>query len=138
MPSIDPNRGADSELTGFDAFYGMQIDHAAPDEMRAHLVVEDHHKQPVGLVHGGVMASMAESLASVGAWLAASEGKVTSGISNNTSFMRPVLAGTIHAVGRPRHAGRTTAVWDVEFTDDDGRLCAVTRMTIAIRDAPSG
>jgi uncharacterized protein (TIGR00369 family) len=137
MPSTDPNRGADRELTGFDAFYGMQIEHASAEEVRSHLVIEDHHKQPVGLLHGGVLASMAEAMASIGAWLAAGEGKTSSGINNNTSFMRPFLKGTVHAVARPRHAGRTTAVWEVEFTDDDGRLCAVTRMTIAIRDLPT-
>lgn len=137
MPSTDPNRGAGSELTGFDAFYGMQIDAASPDELRAHLLIEDHHRQPIGLLHGGVLASMAEALASIGAWLAAGDGKVTSGINNNTSFLRPFLAGTVHAVARPRHSGRTTAVWEIEFTDDDGRLCALTRMTIAVRDAPA-
>ena len=138
MPSTDPNRGAHSELTGFDAFYGMQIEHASPEEVRSHLVIEDHHKQPVGLVHGGVLASMAEAMASIGAWLAAGQDKMSSGINNNTSFMRPFTQGTVHALARPRHAGRTTAVWDVEFTDDGGRLCAVTRMTIAIRDMPKG
>ncbi len=137
MPSTDPNRGANAELTGFDAFYGMQIDHASAEEMRAHLLVEDRHKQPVGLVHGGVMASMAEALASIGAWLAAGQDKMSSGINNNTSFLRPITEGTIHAVGRPRHSGRTTAVWEIEFTDDQGRLCALTRMTIAIRDVPA-
>ena len=138
MPSIDPNRGAGSELTGFDAFYGMQIDLASPEEVRSHLTIADHHKQPVGLLHGGVLASMAEAMASVGAWLAAGESKMSSGINNNTSFVRPFTGGTVHAVARPRHAGRTTAVWEVEFTDDDGRLCALTRMTIAIRDLPAG
>jgi uncharacterized protein (TIGR00369 family) len=138
MPSTDPNRGAMSELVGFDAFYGMQVDHASADEVRTHLLIEDRHKQPVGLVHGGVLASMAEAMASIGAWIAAGQDKMSSGINNNTSFMRPFTEGTVHAVARPRHSGRTTAVWDVEFTDDDDRLCAVTRMTIAIRDLPAG
>ncbi len=137
MPSTDPNRGADRELTGFDAFYGMRIEHASGEEVRSHLVIEDRHKQPVGLLHGGVLASMAEAMASIGAWLAAGQDKMSSGINNNTSFIRPFTEGTVHAVARPRHSGRTTAVWDVEFTDDQGRLCAVTRMTIAIRDMPS-
>jgi 1,4-dihydroxy-2-naphthoyl-CoA hydrolase len=138
MPSTDPNRGADAELTGFDAFYGMEIDHASAEEMRAHLVVQEHHKQPVGLLHGGVLASMAEAMASIGAWLGAGKEKASSGINNNTSFLRPVTQGTVHAVARPRHSGRTTAVWEIEFTDDDGRLCALTRMTIALRDLPAG
>ena len=47
------------------------------------------------------------------------------GQSNHTSFLRPVSEGTVHADGRRRHRGRTTWVWDVEFTDDEGRLCAL-------------
>ena len=138
MPSTDPNRGAERELTGFDAFYGMQIEHASGDEVRSRLAIQDHHRQPVGLLHGGVLASMAEAMASIGAWIAAGQDKMSSGINNNTSFLRPITEGTVHAVGRPRHSGRTTAVWEIEFTDDQGRLCALTRMTIAIRDMPSG
>ena len=52
-------------------------------------------------------------------------------ITNQTSFLRPVLEGTIHAVARRRHGGRTTAVWEVDVTDDAGRLCAVVRTTVA-------
>ena len=58
------------------------------------------------------------------------------GLSNLTSFLRPITAGRIHAEARAQHRGRTTWVWDVQITDDAGRLCAMTRMTIAVRDAP--
>ena len=60
------------------------------------------------------------------------------GLSNNTSFLRPVTEGTVHAHGTRLHRGRTTWVWDVRFSDDAGRACAVTRMTIAVRPAPAG
>ena len=63
------------------------------------------------------------------------DGKSAQGLSNQTSFLRPILDGTIHAVARRRHRGRTTWVWEVEITDDQGRLCALVRMTIAVRDA---
>ncbi len=58
------------------------------------------------------------------------------GMSNNTSFLRPITEGTIHARATRIHGGRTTWIWDVEFRDDDDRLCAVTRMTIAVRPRP--
>ena len=58
------------------------------------------------------------------------------GLSNQTSFLRPVTEGTINAVARARHRGRTTWVWEVELTDDDGRLCALTRVTVAVRPLP--
>ena len=49
--------------------------------------------------------------------------------------MRPVTEGTVHVAGRPIHRGRTTWIWDVDFTDDDGRLCATSRVTMAVRDS---
>ena len=119
----------------FDAHYGLEILDYAEDEVRGQLVVQPHHKQAAGLLHGGVLASIAESLASLATFVAvAPEGKAAMGMSNATTFMRPITEGTVHAVGRRRHRGRTTWVWDVDFTDDAGRLCATTRMTIAVRD----
>ncbi len=58
------------------------------------------------------------------------------GLSNSTSFLRPITAGAVHAHGTRLHRGRTTWVWDVRFSDDAGKLCAVTRMTIAVRPLP--
>jgi uncharacterized protein (TIGR00369 family) len=55
------------------------------------------------------------------------------GQSNATSFLRPILEGTIHAEAVRRHRGRTSWIWDVEITDDAGRVCAMTRMTVAVR-----
>lgn len=105
--------------------------------MRATTPVRDELKQPAGLVHGGVFASIAETLASMATYAAvASDGSTAVGLSNQTSFMRPITAGTIHALARARHRGRTTWIWDVEISDDDERLCAVVRMTIAVRPAP--
>ena len=86
---------------------------------------------PAGLVHGGVYASMAESLA-VAATEAAT-GRAAAGHSSQTSFLRPITTGTVHAAGRPRHQGRSTWVWEFDVTDDDGRLCALVRMTVTLR-----
>ena len=58
------------------------------------------------------------------------------GMSNLTSFLRPLFGGTLHAEARRRHRGATTWIWDVDMTDDEGRLCAVSRVTIAVRPAP--
>ena len=106
------------------------------EEVTAQVRVRDELKQPAGLVHGGVFASIAESITSLTTWNAVrASGKSAQGLSNQTSFLRPILDGTIHAVARRRHRGRTTWVWEVDITDDDGRLCALVRMTVAVRDA---
>ena len=119
---------------GFDSHYGLQLDLVTDEEVRAHVEVQDHHRQPAGLVHGGVFASMAEAMASLATWVAVNpDGRTAQGLSNQTSFLRPITEGTIHAVGRRRHKGRTTWVWEIEVTDDQQRLCALVRMTIAVR-----
>ena len=90
--------------------------------------------QPMGLVHGGVYASLAESMASLATALAVMpEGDVALGLTNNTSFLRPITEGAVHAIATRVHRGRTTWIWDVTFSDDAGRTCALTRMTIAVR-----
>src|SRR3954453_3368483 len=125
--------------SGFDALYGLEILERSDEEVRARVVVRDHHKQPLGLVHGGVYAAIAESITSVATFYGVrDDGRIAQGMSNQTSFLRPIFGGTIHAVGRRRHRGRTTWLWEVDITDDDGRLCALVRMTIAVRDAPPG
>ena len=121
---------------GFDGLYGLVIDALDLDagEVRAHVDVAEHHLQPAGLVHGGVLASIAESITSMATWYGVQgDGKSAQGLSNQTSFLRPVLGGTINAVARARHRGRTTWVWEVEITDDEDRLCSLVRMTIAVR-----
>ena len=118
----------------FDALYGMRRFDITEVSARGEVVVRRALLQPWGLVHGGVYASMAESLASWATGLAvASAGNIVMGLSNNTSFLRPIGAGTIHGLATRRHRGRTTWVWDVDITDDDGRLCATSRVTIAVR-----
>ena len=119
---------------GFDRLYGLELLDVSETEAHAQVKVRDELLQPAGLVHGGVFASIAETLASAATWLGVHEdGRTAQGLSNQTSFLRPILSGTIHATARRRHRGRTTWVWEVDITDDEGRLCALVRMTIAVR-----
>jgi uncharacterized protein (TIGR00369 family) len=121
-------------VAGFDRLYGLELLSVSDTEVRAQLQVRPEVKQPAGLVHGGVYASIAESTTSMATYLAVAEGGERAvGLANSTSFMRPITDGVIHALATRLHRGRTTWVWDVSFTDDAGRLCAVTRMTIAVR-----
>ena len=122
---------------GFDQLYGLEFLDTDGRRVSGQVKVRDELKQPYGLVHGGVYAAIAESLTSVATGLAvAPENRLAMGLSNQTSFLRPITEGTIHAVGVAKHRGRSTWVWEVEMSDDAGRLCVLTRMTIAVRDAP--
>jgi len=122
------------ESRGFNALIGLEILEYGEEVVLARVPVRDAIKQEFGLVHGGVLASIAETLASVGTAAAVvPDGNAAMGLSNQTSFLRPIVEGTIHARAQRRHRGRTTWIWDVEISDDDGRLCALSRMTIAVR-----
>ena len=126
-------------LRGFDGLYGLELLDYSDTEVRAQVTVGEQLKQPAGLLHGGVYAAMAEAMASLATAVAvAPEGNTAMGLSNSTSFLRPITEGVVHARATRLHWGRTTWVWDVSFSDDAGRTCAVTRMTIAVRPPRGG
>jgi 1,4-dihydroxy-2-naphthoyl-CoA hydrolase len=118
----------------FDSLYGLEVTESQDGLVRGRVPVRDAIKQMMGLVHGGIYTSVAEALASFGTFVAvAGDGNVAVGMSNNTTFLRPITDGFVHAVARARHRGRTTWIWDVEIHDDDERACALSRVTIAVR-----
>jgi len=120
----------------FVAAIGLDVDELVEVGRRtARLPVVPGVCQPMGIVHGGIYAAIAETLASMGtADGVLGLGKVPLGMANNTSFLRPVSEGTVHAEARAFHRGRTSWLWDVEMRNDDGKLCATARVTIAVRD----
>jgi 1,4-dihydroxy-2-naphthoyl-CoA hydrolase len=132
----------DSPVQGFpapgtlDDVLGFELLEAGPERCRARFAAERRVQQPFGLVHGGAYAALAESMASLATHLAVmGDGNLAVGQSNATHFFRPATDGHVHAEGTPIHSGRTSWVWDVRFTDDGGRLCAASRVTIAVRPA---
>ena len=123
--------------TSLDETLGLEVIEVAPDRARGRLAVVDQVRQPFGLVHGGAFAAVAESLASRATYEAVvDDGMVALGLSNSTSFLRPVATGVVESEARCRHQGRSTWLWDVDHCDDAGRLCAVSRVTIAVRPRP--
>ncbi len=96
--------------------------------------VEDIHRQPLGLVHGGVYASMAETIASVATVSEVfPQGNIAVGQSNLTHFIRPVREGTVTGTARSIHRGRTSWIWDIDMVDDQGRRVARSTVTMAVR-----
>ena len=121
---------------GFAGLVGIEyVDHT-DDLVRGRVEVTDRVRQPYGIVHGGVHATIAETICSYATAVAVgAEGKIAMGQSNSTTFMRPISDGHVNAAARTLHRGRTTWIWDVDITDDSDRLCAVVRMTVAVREA---
>jgi 1,4-dihydroxy-2-naphthoyl-CoA hydrolase len=132
-----PTGSAQVSPVGFERLYGLELLEVAETRVVARVPVRDELMSPPGRVHGGVYPAIADSLASLATTRAvAADGKVALGLSSHTSFLRPIAAGAINAVAIARHRGRTTWVWEVEMSDDRSRLCVLTRITIAVTDAP--
>ena len=105
MATVDAEQ-INSVMRGFDRLYGMEWISCSDGEVRARVAVRDELKQPAGLIHGGVYASMAESMASLATALAVYEqGDTAMGLSNSTSFLRPITEGSVHAAATRVHRG---------------------------------
>jgi 1,4-dihydroxy-2-naphthoyl-CoA hydrolase len=117
-----------------DGVLGFRVLELGENSARGDVPYADGICQRFGVVHGGTYAAFAEMLATEATvhnvWAG---GSGAMGSSNNTCFLRPITSGTIHAEATARHRGRTTWVWDIDFTDDEARLCASSRVTIAVR-----
>lgn len=123
-----------------DGTLGIEVLERGDDEVTGRMPVTDSVRQPYGIVHGGALLALAETLTSMGTALAVmGDGKIAMGQELSASYLRPVSEGNANAVARVRRKGRTAWNWEVEITDDQGRLCTLVRMTIAVRDAgPAG
>ncbi len=117
---------------GFDRVLGLRLTAASPDEVVATLEVTAALLQPYGLLHGGVLCSVVETVASVGSaeWFG-DRGTVV-GVHNATDLLRGVREGAVlTAVGRPVHRGRSAQLWRVEVRDDADRLVATGDLRVA-------
>jgi 1,4-dihydroxy-2-naphthoyl-CoA hydrolase len=128
----------EAEPTHLAELLGIEMLDLGPDLARARLEVTPGVCQPFGIVHGGAFASIAETLCSWATYeVVKDDGMLALGQANQATFLRPISEGFVHAEARPRHRGRTTWIWDTEITDDEGRLCCLVRMTIALRPRPA-
>ena len=124
-------------LPGFDDLIGLQILSSDRGSTVARLEVTPDHHQPFGLLHGGVLASIVETVGSISA--AAWYGGGVVGTSNHTNFLRAVRSGVVTAVSTPVHRGRTQQLWEVAITDDQDRLVAKGQLRVTnLESSPDG
>ena len=116
---------------GFDALVGLEITSVTEDEVRAVLPVRKELHQPYGLLHGGVLCTVVETLGSIAAaaWFG-DRGNVV-GTANHTNLLRAVRDGTLHAVATPIHRGRSQQLWSVDIRDEQERLVAKGELRVA-------
>jgi uncharacterized protein (TIGR00369 family) len=110
---------------------------AEKDRVEATMPIGPNHRQQVGYLHGGVSVVLAESLASLGSILNIDADKqMAFGLEINANHLRPKREGFLTGVATPIHRGHTTHVWDVQISDENGKLVCVSRCTVAIVDRP--
>ena len=118
----------------FDELVGLRIDEVTPDGVTASFDIRPDLLQPYGLLHGGVLCSVVETVGSVSG--AAWSGGAVVGTSNHTNFLRSSKEGTLTARSTPVHRGRTQQLWEVDITDEAGRLVAKGTLRLANLDDP--
>jgi uncharacterized protein (TIGR00369 family) len=124
---------ANAARGGFNTAIGLNFTKVTMDEICAEIVVDDIHRQPYGIVHGGVYCSMIEVLCSTGAavnvW---DSGRSAVGMENSTAFLKATRGGKLIGRAIPVKKGRTTHVWEATVTNDEGKPLATGRVRMAI------
>ncbi|CAN5301467.1 hotdog fold thioesterase [soil metagenome] len=140
--------GPETYSSPFDDLIGTRIVEASGARVVARLMVTERLHQPTGLTHGGVFATVVETVASIGAtvWLGerarsvagsrapsdGSDGDETAvGVSNHTDFLRGVRSGELTFEATPLQQGRTLQTWVVDVTDENGRRVAHGKVKLA-------
>lgn len=118
---------------------GIELSLLTPEKVVATMPVDDRTRQPFGLLHGGASAALAETVASLGAFMNIDEEtQVAVGIELNANHIRGKREGVVTATATPLHRGRSTHVWEIRIEDEDERLVCVSRCTLAIVTRKSG
>ena len=135
--SAPDDRDREQVETGLIKLLGIRIEEASGDRVVLTCPVTPDLHQPFGLVHGGVYATLAETAASAAGASWFGERGVVVGVSNHTDFLRAVREGGLRAEATPLSRGRTTQLWQVEISDDHGRLVAHSKVRLQnLAEAP--
>jgi len=144
QPNLSENSSGDfaaninASLQGWDAAMNIHFVRATADEVVAEVEIGPMHRQPYGIVHGGVHSGLVEAVTSIGAALAARRrGQSVVGLENHTSFLNAVREGKLRATARPLMRGRRTQVWEATVTDAEGRAISSGRVRFLVLEAGS-
>lgn len=117
---------------------GIEMTEITDDSLIGRMPVDERTRQPGGVLHGGASVLLAETLASWGASFTVDpDANYCVGMEINANHLRPVADGWVTGEARPITRGRTTQVWDIRITDEQGRLVCVSRCTMAVLAKPS-
>jgi uncharacterized protein (TIGR00369 family) len=119
----------------FARFLGVELDAETADEITGRLAWAPERCTALGVLHGGALMSLADTVGAVCAFLNLPPDSTTTTIESKTNFFRAVRSGSVRAVARPLHRGRTTIVVQTDLFDDDDRHVAQVTQTQAVRPA---
>ncbi len=103
------------------------------ETLSASMAVDSRTHQPYGLLHGGASVVLAETLGSMASYLCIdSERYYCVGLEVNANHLRGLRSGRVTAVAQAVHLGRTTHVWDIRLSGEDGKLSCISRLTVAV------
>jgi 1,4-dihydroxy-2-naphthoyl-CoA hydrolase len=129
LASFDPK-------SGWAGAMGLDFVKISPEEVVVEWTIDDRHRQPFGIVHGGVHSGVIETVCSTGAGVnAAPRGQTVVGVENHTSFLRAVRDGRLKATATPIHIGRRAQLWEAAIVDEGGRVVATGRVRLFCLDA---
>ena len=120
------------EAMPFSVACGVEVDAAGPEEVKAKMEWSADRCTAGGVLHGGAIMTLADSVGGICAFLNLPEGAVTSTVESKTNFLRALRSGTATATCRPLHVGRQTIVLATEIRDDAGKLVAFVTQTQAV------
>jgi uncharacterized protein (TIGR00369 family) len=118
------------------AHLGIEFLEVGDDFIRARVPVDGRTRQPYGILHGGVSVLLAETLGSCGGAFMVPPGHRVVGLEINANHLRATTQGWVTGVARPVHVGRSTQVWQIDLSDDQGRPTGVSRLTLATLASP--
>ncbi len=118
----------------FAGVLGMEFTYLAPERVEATLKVRQELKQPWGIVHGGAVMTLADTVAGAGAYMNLGQGQETVTVELKINLIGAVREGRIRAEALPLHRGRSTSIWEARITDETGRLVAVSLSTHLVLD----
>jgi 1,4-dihydroxy-2-naphthoyl-CoA hydrolase len=130
----------DTPTQGLPHTLQMQVVEATPERVVITMPVTAQHLQPWGYLHGGASVALAETAATVGAFLNCPPGMVAFGQEVNANHIRSVQAGLLTATALPLHIGRTSQIWEIDIRNEQQKRICVSRCTLAViaSDSPGG
>lgn len=126
-------------LTGHVGTLGIEFTEVNEDYLVARMPVDNRTRQPLGLLHGGASAALAETVGSTAAYLSVDRTKYyTLGLEIKCNHVRGVTDGYVYATARPIHIGKTTHVWQIEIKDEAGNMVCFSTHTMAVMELDEG